>query len=70
MISQSYYQQLTADVLIAAAYATDLLNGNLTHSDWYERGDYLRKSYSYNAFDFKHQNISNTTKHSLYFGTV
>ena len=70
MISQSYYQQLTTDVLIASAYATDLLNGNLTYSDWYERGDYIRNSYSYNAFDFEHQKILETTNFSLYYGTV
>ena len=66
---QSYYQQLSIDVLTAAAYTTALLNGNLTDPDWYRNGNYL-KSYSYNYLDTKHRKIVETTDFSLYYATV
>ena len=57
-------------MLSAAEYVSDLLNGNLTYNDWYEKGDYLDKSYSDNYYDFKHKNIVDTTNFSLYYSTV
>ena len=66
---EAYYQQLSTDVLIAAAYMTDLFNQNLTDSTWYSDGNYL-PSYSDNFYDTKHQKIVDTTDFSLYYSTV
>jgi len=57
-------------VLSAAEYVSDLLHGNLTYNDWYEKGDYLDNSYSDNYYDFRHKKIVDTTNFSLYYSTV
>ena len=54
---------------LRSAYIKALLNGDLTDSDWYEKGDYL-PSYSYNFLDTNHKNIVETTNFSLYYAAV
>ena len=68
---KSYFQQLSTDVITAAAYVTDLLNQNLTDSNWYKNGDYL-PSYSVNYYDIQHRRIFYTqhTEFSLYYAKV
>lgn len=68
---QAYYQQLTVDLLTAAAFTTDLLNGNLTRSDWLHAGDYL-DSYSINYYDYSYRYLDSqlTTNSSVYFTPV
>lgn len=69
MIGQAYYQQLSTDVLTAAAYLTDLFNRNLTDTTWYSDGNYL-PSRSLNYYDEKHKSIAYTKEYSLYYSTV
>lgn len=68
---QSYYQQLTVDLLTASAFLNSLLSHNLTDSNWYEKGHFI-PSFSCNV-NFKHKYTAYkipTKEYSLYYSKV